>query len=61
MYMEMNTTTRPEEVTKMDTPTTTQFSARYWALARKSHSQGCTSAEEAELRRLSRQQGGVYH
>ena len=34
---------------------------RYWKLARKAHTYGLSAAENAELRRLSRQIGGAYH
>lgn len=35
--------------------------ARYWALARKGHTSTNTTAEQSELRKLSRLIGGAYH
>ena len=43
---------------KNPTPT---FSDRYWELARKGHTSNATRAEQAELRKLSRAEGGTYH
>ena len=44
----------------MTTPTTTEID-RYWKLARKAHTSGLSSAERAELRKLSRKTEGAYH
>lgn len=41
----------------MTTTTTDELTARYWKLARKSHAQGVTANEAAELRKLSRALG----
>ena len=47
----------------MNQTTTTEAEIdRYWKLARKSHTNGwLTTAERAELRKLSRKTDGAYH